>query len=342
MCLVIPPPCIFFSSFCDAHTLISLYLFFAHLLFSLCLFLFQLTQSQVTGVACKFLVILLHYFRLTNFFWMLVEGMYVRAVFLLQKFPHHSHTIIHFIREKRRAMPTAPTITESHCYFFAFICAYAVMKKKPHGIYWIYQGKHPEQLNAFRTRNTNLWTSFIFFALLLLPLSKISGKKMNIFALLVNPPNKRTIYSVGIRIIICILHRLSNHIQLAEKWKLWNYMTYVRFRNAFYYALCLTSLFILFAGLYLYMLVVQTFSGDDIKFKMYAFIGWGMCSDVLSFSLTFWRLAIYSIYSPLWTFERKYEFRATFSPESCYTYHFLLCHQTEVIYVDDAFEQYFF
>lgn len=124
---------------------------------------------------------------------------------------------------------------------------------------------------------------------------------MNIFALLVNPPNKRTIYSVGIRIIICILHRLSNHIQLAEKWKLWNYMTYVRFRNAFYYALCLTSLFILFAGLYLYMLVVQTFSGDDIKFKMYAFIGWGMCSDVLSFSLTFWRLAIYSIYSPLWT-----------------------------------------
>lgn len=24
------------------------------------------------------------------------------------------------------------------------------------------------------------------------------------------------------------------------------------------------------------MLVVQTFSGDDIKFKMYAFIGWGM------------------------------------------------------------------
>lgn len=44
-----------------------------------------------------------------------------------------------------------------------------------------------------------------------------------------------------------------------------------------------TSSSILFAGLYLYMLVVQTFSGDDIKFKMYAFIGWGMCSAVFYF-----------------------------------------------------------
>lgn len=32
------------------------------------------------------------------------------------------------------------------------------------------------------------------------------------------------------------------------------------------------------AGLYLYMLVVETFSGSNAKFKMYAFIGWGMKS----------------------------------------------------------------
>lgn len=28
-------------------------------------------------------------------------------------------------------------------------------------------------------------------------------------------------------------------------------------------------------GLYLYMLVVETFSGDNLKFNMYALIGWG-------------------------------------------------------------------
>lgn len=31
-------------------------------------------QEHVTGNGCVFLVILLHYFLLTNFFWMLVEG----------------------------------------------------------------------------------------------------------------------------------------------------------------------------------------------------------------------------------------------------------------------------
>lgn len=30
-----------------------------------------------------------------------------------------------------------------------------------------------------------------------------------------------------------------------------------------------------FSGLYLYMLVVETFSGDNLKFKLYALIGWG-------------------------------------------------------------------
>lgn len=30
-------------------------------------------------------------------------------------------------------------------------------------------------------------------------------------------------------------------------------------------------------GLYLYMLVVKTFSGDNIRFNIYASIGWGKC-----------------------------------------------------------------
>lgn len=35
-------------------------------------------------------------------------------------------------------------------------------------------------------------------------------------------------------------------------------------------------------GLYLYMLVVETFSGDNLKFNMYALIGWGkLCIHVL-------------------------------------------------------------
>lgn len=34
-------------------------------------------------------------------------------------------------------------------------------------------------------------------------------------------------------------------------------------------------LFSYVTGLYLYMLVVETFSGDNLRFSMYAFIGWG-------------------------------------------------------------------
>lgn len=34
-------------------------------------------------------------------------------------------------------------------------------------------------------------------------------------------------------------------------------------------------LFLFLSGLYLYMLVVETFSGDNLRFSMYAFIGWG-------------------------------------------------------------------
>ncbi|XP_031631545.1 diuretic hormone receptor-like isoform X2 [Contarinia nasturtii] len=43
----------------------------------------------------------------------------------------------------------------------------------------------------------------------------------------------------------------------------------------------LTNFFwMLVEGLYLYMLVVETFSGDNMKFKMYAFIGWG-CPGII-------------------------------------------------------------
>lgn len=42
------------------------------------------------------------------------------------------------------------------------------------------------------------------------------------------------------------------------------------------HSLCLPfNLFFLISGLYLYMLVVQTFSGDNIRFNLYAVIGWG-------------------------------------------------------------------
>lgn len=39
----------------------------------------------------------------------------------------------------------------------------------------------------------------------------------------------------------------------------------------------LTNFFwMLVEGLYLYMLVVETFAGDNIRLRLYAFIGWGM------------------------------------------------------------------
>lgn len=88
MCLVNLPPYIFHTSFCGCLRA-PLFGFIQHslgLFFSLCLLSFQLTQSQVTGVACKFLVILLHYFRLTNFFWMLVEGMLFSGIPIIQTF----------------------------------------------------------------------------------------------------------------------------------------------------------------------------------------------------------------------------------------------------------------
>jgi len=40
----------------------------------------------------------------------------------------------------------------------------------------------------------------------------------------------------------------------------------------------LTNFFwMLVEGLYLYMLVVKTFSGDNLRFNIYASIGWGKC-----------------------------------------------------------------
>jgi len=38
-------------------------------------------------------------------------------------------------------------------------------------------------------------------------------------------------------------------------------------------------------GLYLYMLVVKTFSGDNIRFNIYASIGWGKFDVCLGYSL---------------------------------------------------------
>lgn len=38
---------------------------------------------------------------------------------------------------------------------------------------------------------------------------------------------------------------------------------------------CLATPRFVLAGLYLYMLVVETFSGDNTRFKTYAAIGWG-------------------------------------------------------------------
>lgn len=35
-------------------------------------------------------------------------------------------------------------------------------------------------------------------------------------------------------------------------------------------------------GLYLYMLVVETFSGDGFNFKTYAFIGWGKIKSCIT------------------------------------------------------------
>lgn len=57
----------------------------------------------------------------------------------------------------------------------------------------------------------------------------------------------------------------------------YNYNSFLCTRMNLYEFCCfIFCCFSSFIGLYLYMLVVQTFSGDDIKFKMYAFIGWGM------------------------------------------------------------------
>lgn len=52
--------------------------YFYFILFLFLDFIPQLTANEATGAICKCLVILLHYFTLTNFFWMLVEGLYSR------------------------------------------------------------------------------------------------------------------------------------------------------------------------------------------------------------------------------------------------------------------------
>lgn len=63
--------------------------------------LFQLTANEATGIPCKFMVVMMHYFTLTNFFWMLVEGLYVMycASLLSIEFDtsNNEHGILSFI-----------------------------------------------------------------------------------------------------------------------------------------------------------------------------------------------------------------------------------------------------
>lgn len=62
-------------------------------------------------------------------------------------------------------------------------------------------------------------------------------------------------------------------------------------------------LFCFISGLYLYMLVVETFSGDNLRFRMYAFIGWGKNFSFLCIYKTFllyWCIYEFAVWVFLW------------------------------------------
>ena len=62
------------------------------------------------------------------------------------------------------------------------------------------------------------------------------------------------------------------------------------------------SFFIYFIGLYLYMLVVRTFSVENIKLRVYVAIGWGkfiLCFLANCTTFTFIRLRIMYLMSTL-------------------------------------------
>lgn len=52
-----------------------------------------------------------------------------------------------------------------------------------------------------------------------------------------------------------------------------NYLTC--YNNKYLIVAYLYVVYLTFSGLYLYMLVVETFSAENIKLKVYATIGWG-------------------------------------------------------------------
>lgn len=62
------------------------------------------------------------------------------------------------------------------------------------------------------------------------------------------------------------------------KFLTWHFKVFSRFllySNMHFYFFKQLSQYVHTKGLYLYMLVVETFSGDNLRFGMYAFIGWG-------------------------------------------------------------------
>lgn len=73
---------------------------------------------------------------------------------------------------------------------------------------------------------------------------------------------------------------------------------FIPFFSLFSFSLFFISLGCAVAGLYLYTLVVETFSGDNMKFRMYAFIGWGEFV-ILLFCSAFRLYGIYALPYPL-------------------------------------------
>lgn len=152
--------------------------------------LFQLTANEATGIACQFMVVMMHYFTMTNFFWMLVEGSYTEYN-LTDKTTRARQCVVWYIW-------LLCTMRQWQISFFNYLMA---------------------QLRSFCS--FKVW--------------HFSSKS-----------NK--------------IERIKYHFSIFP-----------------FLLLCVLLLFCMLntQGLYLYMLVVETFSADNINLKMYAFIGWG-------------------------------------------------------------------
>lgn len=86
------------------------------------------------------------------------------------------------------------------------------------------------------------------------------------------------------------------------------------------------------AGLYLYTLVVATFSGDNMRFKMYAFIGWGEFIFVFWIRISYCVVLFYLL--PLLCME-------CLESGSCYIHHFLHFAHVQCTYYNNKFESRF-